>query len=244
MKKRTAIIIVTWNHWETTSARALAAVAAFTDVPYRVDVIDNASGDQTRSELTALAQRDPRLRLHFLDANLGWAEATRIGLARLLPGDTHICLLNSDTQPTPRWLSKLHRHLEKTPGLTCISPVEDPRPHPAPKRTVPPLADPGSYAAPLPWPRRRVMRAAFECEAREKGRSVPAAPSAFCLLTSRRQIAVLDHYLADFETFRLGHRDWQAYLDANRLTAHAALDTFVYHQRGGSGGYYDYTQTD
>jgi GT2 family glycosyltransferase len=83
-------------------------------------VVDNASGDGTRSYLARLADTDARVRVLFNARNMGFAAACNQGLA-LAMGE-HLVLLNNDTMVPPGWLEPLLSQLrEREVGL--VGPV-------------------------------------------------------------------------------------------------------------------------
>jgi len=249
-----AIVVVAWSHLDTTTAPCLRAVRSFTDVPYRVLVVDNASTDDTRAHVAALAALDPRISLLQQERNLGWAGGVLAALERLTPEDELLCLLNSDTIVTPLWLSGLARHLARRPDVTAVLPDEAPELGPRPVSWLRALArrlaaardvtartfEPGS-APPAPTrPFAAVLATAGRVRLRRDGATRPTAPSGFCLLLRRSGEPLLRAYLRDFEGYRSGALDWRELWRAHGGEALLALDTHVFHARGGSGGYYAY----
>lgn len=258
-----AILFVAWNHLESTTAPCLRSVRSFTDAPYRVLCVDNASADGTGDYLEALARRDPRFTVLPQERNLGWAGGVLAALEHLTPEDTHLCLLNSDVQVTPRWLSRLRAHLEAAPGLTAVIPSEAPDldgplrhglrvardvlgrvlPRRAPPAADPAAMVPGSLPAPPPPLLAQVLETAARVERRYRGRSRPAAPSGFCLLTARAHEGVLRAYLGEFDRYRSGELDWRELWEGRGASCREALDVHVFHARGGSGSYYRYSRS-
>jgi aminoglycoside phosphotransferase len=239
---RVAIVVVAWNHFATTTGPCLAALRAYTDVPYRVICVDNHSTDTTPTALAALAQSDPRIEVVSLAANEGWAGGSLAGLQRLRANDTHVVLLNSDTIVTPGWLRKLLRHVRAQFAPTVVIPREDgPRARRAtPATTEPPIA-PGSGLLPPPAPPlAAVLRHAAAVERAERDRSAAAVPSGFCLLFAVDRRPVVEEYLRDFDSFHTRARDWFAWWQTQGTQCRVALDCYVFHARGGSGGYYAY----
>lgn len=239
--RRVAIVVVAYNHFATTTGPCLASLRRYTDVPYRVICIDNRSEDGTAAALDELARGDPRLEVVHLPENRGWATGSLVGLARLRPEDTHVVLLNSDTLVTPGWLAKLLEHHEQQPAPNVVTPVEQPpRPRMRAVRAEPAIR-PGSGQLPGAAPAADLLlRDADTVEARHRGRCALGTPSGFCLLFARRSQPVVEEYLRDFASFHTGARSWHAWWQAQGTRGVSALDCYVFHARGGSGGYYAY----
>ncbi len=242
--RRVAIIVPTWNHCETTTAPCLRALRWFTDLPYRVVFVDNDSRDATRDVLAAAAATDPRVEVVYADENLGWARGTLAGLEQLSASDSHVLLLNSDVLVTPGWLRKLLAHVPPSGTDTLVIPDEYPAAAAALGPATPERAiDPGTHLAAAPPPLADVLRLSARVERQNAGVAEPGHPSGFCMLFDRAQLDLVREYLAEFERYHRGE------LDAGELWANANLrclvarDTYVFHARGGSGGYYRYDRS-
>lgn len=238
---RVAVIVPTWNHFETTTGPCLRSLLWFSDLPFRVIFVDNASTDQTRTRLREAAASDPRVELVLADRNLGWAAGSIAGLARLHESDTHVLLLNSDTVVTPGWLSKLVAHLEPHRDNTVVVPTEYPDGSDAAGPSAPesPIV-PGTLVAAPPPGLDAVLALADRVERQNAGAVQPGAPSGFCALFDASLVPLVRGYLDNFEGYHRGELDPHAAWDAAGLSCLIALDTFVFHARGGSGGYYRY----
>jgi ATP-binding cassette, subfamily B, bacterial len=89
---------------------ALESLLANTEEPpYEVVLVDNGSGDETRTHLEVLAARNRHVRVIRNDDNRGFAAACNQGLAAAA-GEI-LVLLNNDTVVPPGWLSGLVTHL-------------------------------------------------------------------------------------------------------------------------------------
>jgi GT2 family glycosyltransferase len=104
-----SVIVVTFDGlvFSRLCLESLLACAAPLDV--EAIVIDNGSTDGTVVYLQALARRDARVRVVFLDRNVGFAAATNRGVA-LARGD-NLLLLNNDTIVCETGLERMVRHL-------------------------------------------------------------------------------------------------------------------------------------
>jgi GT2 family glycosyltransferase len=213
-------------------------VLKFSDVKCRIVCVDNASSDGTVAFLEKMGQLDSRVELVLSEENLGWARGSLLGLEEMREEDSHFCLLNSDTIVTPGWLRKMLSHLERHPPLAMVVPSENPES--ALSREAPPIA-PGSLATPPPPPSMEsILTLAKETELRFAGQSEPCAPSGFCVLVHARYLKDVRTYLHSFERFRRGELCWEEFFAVRGMQCRKALDTYVFHARGGSGGYYDY----
>ena len=241
---RVAIIVPTWNHCETTTTPCLRALRWFTNLPYRVVFVDNDSRDGTRDLLAAAAATDPRVEAIYASENLGWASGTLAGLEQLEDSDSHVLLLNSDVVVTPNWLGKMLAHMPPTGTADFVIPDE----YPATAGALGPAApeqpiDPGTQLAADPPPMADILRLSEVVERQNAGVAEPGHPSGFCMLFDRAQLDLVRQYLTDFERYHRGE------LDAGELWAKANLrcvvarDTYVFHARGGSGGYYRYNRS-
>ncbi len=103
---RVGLVIVTYNA-EACVRRALDAVAAQTQPPDRVVILDNASHDGTCAAIrSAIAGWRIPVRLVEADANLGFAAGNNRAVALLDDCDL-VALLNPDAFPEPAWLQQL-----------------------------------------------------------------------------------------------------------------------------------------
>jgi len=110
------IIIPVWNQPEHTQA-CIESVVRNTRYPYRLIVIDNGSGEETRRYLAGLAGTIPDLVVIRNETNLGFVKAVNQGLRA--SNAPYVCLLNNDTIPAPGWLERLVEFagLHKDAGL-------------------------------------------------------------------------------------------------------------------------------
>ncbi len=232
----TAIVLVAWNHLETTTRPAIESILRFTDTAYRLLVVDNGSTDETREWLERTAAADPRLVVVRRDDNAGWARGSLVGLDRVSESDDAICLLNSDVITTPGWLARLRGHLRSAPHPTVVIPDEFP--------AIAEHAGSRGARAGAPAPSlERIVRYASRVQHAFSGRSRSGAPSGFCLLTGVEHLATLRDYLSAFDDFHSKRRSWETWFTERGLSCRIAEDTWVFHARGGSGGYHTYDVT-
>jgi GT2 family glycosyltransferase len=105
-----SVVVVTRNNLAFLRL-CLESALAGTERPFELIVVDNGSGDGTRTYLTLLAERNPNVRPICNDSNRGFAPACNQG-ARAAAGDV-LVLLNDDTAVSPGWLGRLSAHLER-----------------------------------------------------------------------------------------------------------------------------------
>lgn len=89
-----------------------------TDCPFRITVVDNASGFAVRLYLDRLQRQG--IRVIYNATNAGYARACNRGIAA--GRGRFIVLLNNDVQATPGWLSPLVRCMESDPRIAVAGP--------------------------------------------------------------------------------------------------------------------------
>ncbi len=125
--KKTSIIIPCFNQLEYTKL-CLESVVRYTDVPYELILIDNASSDGTSGYLKSLKTRSSRrehkksgrysVQLIRNIKNLGYAKAINQGI-EAAQGD-FILFLNNDTVVTEGWLRKMINCAESDPAVGIV----------------------------------------------------------------------------------------------------------------------------
>jgi GT2 family glycosyltransferase len=105
-----SVIIVSWNAASVIEGCLASLVDHAPDRPFEILVVDNASGDRTRSLVLPLAGK---VELIELDANLGFAGACNEGY-RLSRHD-YLLFLNSDVRVYPSALESLSAFMDSHP---------------------------------------------------------------------------------------------------------------------------------
>ena len=119
---RAAIVIVSYHNLDYLRL-CLESIWAKTNYPnYEVVVVDNASSAEVVNYLQQSTINQPRLRVIYNAANVGFAAANNQGLAAAEACD-YVVLLNNDTVVIGGWLSKLIWHLEHNPTIGMVSPM-------------------------------------------------------------------------------------------------------------------------
>ena len=115
-----ALVTVTYNAADVWSP-FLASVLAQQDIDWSLIVIDNASGDSTRTLLAGL--KDPRITVVLNDGNVGVAAANNQGISLALEAAAdRVVLINNDTEFGPDLMARLDRQMVAT-GADVISPL-------------------------------------------------------------------------------------------------------------------------
>lgn len=123
---KVGIVIINFNSMNYLGVTMESILAAKTNVPYAVGVIDNGSSEEERKAceqlVDKLSKENPNLEIKFFDAgkNLGFSGGNNVVIRHFMeqPEITHICLLNSDVIVTDNWLDYM---LEKDKDV--IGPV-------------------------------------------------------------------------------------------------------------------------
>lgn len=111
---RAAALVLNWNGADVIRD-CLKSLRAYTHVPYRVLVVDNASTDES----PAIIQEEfPECDFLPLQQNYGFAEGNNKGITYLqekYPSLEYIALLNNDTRAQNGWLDALVESLDNHP---------------------------------------------------------------------------------------------------------------------------------
>ncbi len=115
-----SIIIVSYKNFDETTGPCLQSLRRCTD-DIEIIIVDNSSGAATREKLTLAAEKDPRIQIHFLDDNRGYAAGNNIGAEAA--SSPLLLLLNSDTLVPQNAVRKLCSLMEKNPQWDMLGPV-------------------------------------------------------------------------------------------------------------------------
>lgn len=114
------IILMVWNELQLTKD-CVDSLIKHTHYPYRIIIIDNGSGEETRKYLEGLDNRtDIETLLIRNERNLGCAKAINQGLKA--SSAAYVCLLNNDTLLTEGWLSEMVAIAENNPQIGILNP--------------------------------------------------------------------------------------------------------------------------
>lgn len=115
-----SVIIVSYNNFDTTTGPCLNSLAQSPE-EMEILVVDNNSDSFTKQQLTLAGERDPRIKLLFLDKNRGYAAGNNIG-ARAATGEFFL-LLNTDTRVPPGTITLFTSLMEENPSWDMLGPV-------------------------------------------------------------------------------------------------------------------------
>jgi GT2 family glycosyltransferase/glycosyltransferase involved in cell wall biosynthesis len=116
-RPRVTVVMVTYGSWPVLH-KTLEALSDATPACYEVVVVDNASPDETATELRKEVEG---ARLIFKDQNAGFGAASNEGAA-VATGE-YLCFLNSDAIVQPGWLEPLLEVLESDPSAGAAIPM-------------------------------------------------------------------------------------------------------------------------
>jgi GT2 family glycosyltransferase len=117
-----SIIILSFNNYQETTGKCLAALAEDPDFGnWDVIVVDNASDANTQQQLREAKIRYPGVNFVFNSRNIGFSAGNNVGIKQAT-GDIFV-LLNSDAFPTPGMPGKLVGHFARDEHLGMIGPV-------------------------------------------------------------------------------------------------------------------------
>ena len=118
---RCDIVIPVWNQLSLTRDCIDSISKNTSDVDYRIIVVDNASGDETKHYLEALKSAiGRRFVLIRNENNLGFIKAANQGMR--LSDAPYVCLLNNDAITTPGWLGEMMNVAGSSPAIGLLNP--------------------------------------------------------------------------------------------------------------------------
>lgn len=115
-----SIIIVSYKNFEETTGPCLQSLRRCPE-DIEIIIVDNSSGAATREQLTLAAEKDPRIQIHFLEDNRGYAAGNNIGAKAA--SSPLLLLLNSDTLVPRNAVRDLCSLMERNPQWDMLGPV-------------------------------------------------------------------------------------------------------------------------
>ncbi len=97
------------------------SIQAFTEMPFRAILLDDASSPATHEKLRGLVADDPRFELVRNETNLGFVQNCIRGMK--ISAADYVVLLNSDTVVAPGWLERMVRCAESDSKIAIVNPL-------------------------------------------------------------------------------------------------------------------------
>ncbi|MGB2706245.1 MAG: glycosyltransferase family 2 protein [Candidatus Omnitrophota bacterium] len=117
------IVIPVWNRLEDTRD-CVESIERNTLFPYRLIIIDNASGEKAAAYLRDLAERrHERVLLVKNEKNEGFVKAVNYGIS--LSKSEFVCILNNDTLVAYGWLGEMVKVIDKNPSIGIVNPTSN-----------------------------------------------------------------------------------------------------------------------
>ncbi len=118
------IIIPIWNQLGSTK-ECVEAIMRTTSYPYRLILVDNGSGAETKAYLEELNNRCALSAIALIrnEENLGYIKAVNQGMR--ISDAPYVCLMNNDTIPGIGWLEKLISFAEAHKDIGLMNPLCD-----------------------------------------------------------------------------------------------------------------------
>jgi GT2 family glycosyltransferase/glycosyltransferase involved in cell wall biosynthesis len=208
----------------------LESLLRTTTPPFRLVLIDDGSGAETRDYLVAFAD-DQAATLVRNETARGYTAAANQGL-RLTSGE-FIVLLNSDTVLTGGWLDRLVACAESDPRTGLVGPLSNT----ASWQSVPSeLAEDGDWAA-NPLPAGQTVEGMADLVFQASPGVYPRIPflNGFCLLIRREVITAIGVF--DETTFPRGYGEENDFCMRARRAGFSTVvagDTYVWHSQSRS----------
>ncbi|MFH1593074.1 MAG: glycosyltransferase family 2 protein [Candidatus Omnitrophota bacterium] len=115
------IIIPIWNGLDETRD-CIDSIKKNTRYPYRLILVDNGSGKETKEYLDSLKDESGAIvSLLRNDTNFGFIKAVNQGL--VVSSAPYICILNNDTLPAQGWLTELVSFIEDHEEVGLVNPL-------------------------------------------------------------------------------------------------------------------------
>lgn len=207
----TSIVIPTYNQLELLR-KCIASIAAHTETPYEIIVVDDASTDGTGAYLQGLGGQ---VRYRVLDANRGFSGAVNVGMM-MAKGNT-IALLNNDVQVTEGWLDHMLACLQSDESIGMVGPVTN---YIGGEQQIEVASDNLSDMRKFARERYRSHAGQWQPTDRLVG---------FCLLFRRRLFEEIGYFDEGFEIGNYEDDDYNVRVRLNGKQLMIAQDTFVYH---------------
>jgi len=228
--RATVDVIVCVHNALSDVKNCLSSVVAHTLPPYRIIVVDDGSGEDTKNYLAEFIQDQGGILVRHEVAQ-GYTFAANAGM-RASNGE-FVVLLNSDTIVSAQWLDRMVECANSDPRIGMVGPLSNT----ASWQSVPRIFDEDGDWSSNPLPPEMTISAMAQRVAMASRRSYPRVGflNGFCLLIRREQLS--DVGLFDEENFGKGYGEEndlcvRAFLKGWQLAV--ADDVYVFHAQSKS----------
>jgi hypothetical protein len=116
-----SVVILAYNNWTFTNACVHSVLTLSDYSNLEVIVVDNASTDETATQMRRIASADSRIKYIRNEQNLGFAAGNNVGLKAA--AGHYVILLNNDTYVTKGWVRDLIRPLALSSSTGLCGPL-------------------------------------------------------------------------------------------------------------------------
>ena len=117
-------IIIPVHNQAAKTVRCFASIRANTKMPHEIIWVDNGSNSENFGLIKRQATKsNVHTKLIKLKKNVGFVQATNIGIKEAEASSKYIILLNNDTEVSQSWATKLITPLNKDPEVGAVGPV-------------------------------------------------------------------------------------------------------------------------
>jgi len=224
------IIICVHNAYEDVK-RCMESVLKHSLEPFRIIIIDDGSGEQTKIYLETLAKECLNVKLIRNEQGCGYTIAANKGLKY---SDAQYCvLLNSDTIVTENWLDKMINCQKSGNNIGVVGPLSNT----ASWQSVPEISDENGDWAKNKLPDNISLENYSKLIDSSSGQVYPKVPllNGFCMMLHRSVIEKIGYF--DEENFGSGYSEEDDYnIRANNAGFELAIadDTYIYHAQSKS----------
>jgi len=224
------IIICVHNAYDDVKV-CIESVYKHTTEPFNIIIVDDGSGEQTRSYLSLLSEDRKNIKLFRNETAKGYTYAANTGLKKSVA--EYCVLLNSDTIVTSSWLDKMINCRKSGTKTGIVGPLSNT----ASWQSIPSVSDENGDWASNKLPQGINLDYYAELIEKGSGRIYPKLPllNGFCMMIHRSVINEIGYF--DEENFGSGFCEEDDYnLRAGKAGFESALadDTYVYHAQSKS----------
>lgn len=117
-----SIIALTYNQLEYTKS-FVESIIEYTNVPYELILVDNASNNETVEYLNSLCETNKRTKVFFNSTNLGFPKGVNQGIN--LASGKYVLIANNDIVVTKDWLVRMIEVAESENEIGLVGPISN-----------------------------------------------------------------------------------------------------------------------